>query len=320
MRKRILESGTYLENIKKFARNEIVLIVLVFLIILFGCCHDVFFTVNNILNIGRQLAQLAIISCGMTMLIIGGNIDLSVGSTYSLAGVLGALVMQLTKSWILGILAALSIGIIVGFINGILTAKGKIPSFLTTLATMGIIRGISMIITGTKDVLVFEETYLKIFSDGTLFRVPSQIFWLIIVAGISIFILNWTTLGKYIYAIGGNRVSARFCGLNVDRIIISLFIMGGIFAALSGMIQVSLLHAARPSLGYGLELNAIAATILGGTSLHGGIGKIRGTIIGALTVTVLNNGLLLFGLRTFVQQIIVGIVIILAILFIRRGE
>jgi ribose/xylose/arabinose/galactoside ABC-type transport system permease subunit len=306
----------FLRNTLNFLKGQIILLVLILLVIIFGLLSPVFFTPNNLANIGRQVSQVAIVSCGMTMLIIGGGIDLSVASTFGLSGLVAAITINASGSWLLGVIAGLAIGLFFGFLNGIITAKGKIPAFLTTLATMGIIRGISMTITKTRDVSIASPRYWKLFGDGTLLRIPSQIIWVVVIVAITWFVLRKTILGRSTYAVGGNIEAAHFSGINVDRVTIYLFMIVGFLAALAGIILSSQMHASRPNAGTGLELNAIAATILGGTSLFGGKGTIKGALIGSLIMAVLNNGLLLMGFSTYIQMIITGCVIILAVLFV----
>jgi ribose/xylose/arabinose/galactoside ABC-type transport system permease subunit len=309
---------TFFRNAVEFFKNQLILVVLVILVLLFGFTSPFFFSVNNIANIGRQTAQVTIIACGMTLVIIAAQIDLSVGSVFSLAGMIAAITMKATGVMLLGVLAGLGVGAIVGFVNGVLTSKGKIPSFLTTLATMGIVRGLSMMVTHTKDVVIYKESYWRFFGDGRLFHVPSQILWMVIIAGITGFILRKTTFGRRIYATGGNLEASRFTGINTDRVIISVFMITGICAALSGIILSSQMHTSRAYVGIGMELNAIAAVILGGTALFGGKGTIIGTIVGSLIIGVLNNGLLLLGFSSYFQQVIIGIVIILAVFILSK--
>jgi ribose transport system permease protein len=178
-----------------------------------------------------------------------------------------------------------------------------------------------MMITQTKDVVIYRELYWKLFGDGELLHIPSQIIWTLIVAIITGFLLRKAVYGRRVYATGGNLEAARFSGINTDKIIISVFIITGTLAALSGIVLSSQMHTSRPHVGVGMELNAIAAVILGGTSLFGGKGSILGTIVGSLIIGVLNNGLLLLGFSSYFQMVIRGVVIILAVLLLTKtGE
>jgi ribose transport system permease protein len=258
-------------------------------------------------------------ACGMTMVIISANIDLSVASTLSLAAMLAGLVVEATGSTLLALATGIITGVFVGFVNGILTTKGRIPSFLVTLGMMGVARGAAMMVTETKPVVIYNESYWYAFGDGDLFgALPIAIFWTIIVLIVTHIILSYTSLGRYIYATGGNREAARFTGVKTDRTVIITFIIMGILAAFAGIILSSRMHASRPGTGEGMELNVIAAVILGGTSLFGGKGTIIGALVGALVIGALNNGLIILGFNTHVQMLVRGLVIILAVLFARE--
>ncbi len=312
--------GTFLTKIGGFFRGQMILIVLVALVILFGFGSPFFFTLSNLANIGRQTAEISIIACGMTMVIIAAQIDLSVGSVLSLAAMVAGIGIKATGNVLLGVIAGLGVGAIAGYINGFLTTKGKIPAFLTTLATMGIARGLTMLITKTRDVVIYKESYWTLFGDGEMFHIPSQIIWTLVVAVISAFVLQKCVFGRRVYATGGNMEAARFTGINTDRVIISVFTITGVLAALSGIVLSSQMHVSRPTVGVGMELNVITAVILGGTSLFGGKGTILGTIIGSLIIGVLNNGLLLLGFSSYFLMAIRGVVIILAVLLLsKRG-
>jgi ribose/xylose/arabinose/galactoside ABC-type transport system permease subunit len=311
----------FLQSAGEFFRQQLILVALVVLVLLFGFSSPFFFSITNLANIGRQTAQVSIIACGMTLVIIAAQIDLSVGSVLSLAGMVAGLTIKATGITLLGVIAGLGLGAAVGLINGLLTTKGKIPAFLTTLATMGIARGLTMMVTQTKDVVIYRELYWKLFGDGELLHIPSQIIWTLIVAIITGFLLRKSVYGRRVYATGGNLEAARFSGINTDKIIISVFIITGTLAALSGIVLSSQMHTSRPHVGVGMELNAIAAVILGGTSLFGGKGSILGTIVGSLIIGVLNNGLLLLGFSSYFQMVIRGVVIILAVLLLTKtGE
>jgi ribose transport system permease protein len=265
--------------------------------------------------------MIAIMACGMTMVIVSANIDLSVASTLSLAAMVAAIVVEATGSTLLALLAGLAIGAAVGAVNGALITKGKIPSFLATLGVMGVIRGLAMMLTGTKPVVVYTESYWRAFGDGQIFGVlPIAIFWTIVVLVMSHVLLNYTALGRYVYATGGNAEAARFTGVKTHRTVIISFVIMGVLAAFAGIILSPRMHASRPGTGEGMELNVIAAVILGGTSLFGGKGTIIGSLVGALVIGALNNGLIILGFDTHVQMIVRGLVITLAVLFAREDK
>lgn len=310
------------QRVLRLIRKNIVLVSLVVVVAIFGSTATNFLTFQNLLNVGRQTAIISIIAAGMTLVIISANIDLSVGSTLAMASMTTALTIQATNQVILGVVAGLITGAVVGLINGFLITKARIPSFLVTLGMMGAIRGVAMIITGTLAVQVYNTTYWKIFGDGSIGGViPVSIVWTIAVIIFTFVLLKYSTLGRYIYATGGNIQAAKFTGVKTDRVIIWAFVITGILAALAGIVLSSRMHAARPNIGSGLELNAIAAVILGGTSLYGGRGTVIGTLLGALVIGTLNNGLILLGYSTHWQMLVRGIVIIAAVIFAgREGE
>ncbi len=234
----------------------------------------------------------------------------------------GSLTIQVSNRVYLAFIAAVATGALIGSINGYLTAKARIPSFLVTLGIMGAVRGIAMIITKTLAVQVYNEMYWNMFGDGIIGGIfPVPILWAIVVLIVIHILLRYSTLGRYIYATGGNIEAARFTGVKTDRVVIWAFVITGMLAALAGIVLSSRMHAARPNIGEGVELNVIAAVILGGTSLFGGRGSIIGTLLGALVVGTLNNGLILLGFSTHVQMLVRGLVIIAAVVFAgREGE
>lgn len=310
------------QKVLRIIRKNIVLVSLVLVVAIFGLTAPNFLTFQNILNVGRQTAYISIIAAGMTLVIISANIDLSVGSTLAMGSMSTALTIQATNNIILGVLAGLATGALIGLINGSLVTKAKIPSFLVTLGMMGAIRGVAMIITGTLAVQIYDTRYWRFFGDGNIAGVvPVSIAWTMLVVIFTFILLKYGTLGRYLYATGGNIQAAKFTGVKTDRVIIWAFVITGILSALAGIILSSRMHAARPNIGEGFELNAIAAVILGGTSLFGGRGSVVGTLLGALVIGTLNNGLILLGYSTHWQMLVRGIVIIVAVIFAgKEGE
>ncbi len=308
-------------NFVLFLRKNIVLVVLILVIAIFGFTANNFFTLQNLLNIGRQTALITIVACGMTLVIISGNIDLSVGSTLAMAAMTVAIVMQYYNNVFVGVLSGFLVGALIGFINGFLTTKAKIPSFLVTLGMMGAVRGVAMLVTETRAVQIYNKNYWNWFGDGNIKGIfPVPIIWTIIILIITFLLLRYSILGRYIYATGGNIQAAKFTGVKTDRVITWTFVITGILSAIAGIILSSRMHAARPNIGEGLELNVIAAVILGGASLAGGRGTIIGTLLGALAIGTLNNGLILLGFSTNVQMLVRGIVIIAAVVLARRED
>lgn len=300
-------------------RRYVVYIGFILLFIFFAIAlRDAGFTTpNNLLNIIRQTAIIAVMSVAVTFVISTGEIDLSVGSVAGLASVTTA--MSLSRFGLLpGILAGLLTGVVVGSINGFLVTKIGIPSFLVTLGMLGIASGTAQWITATAPVPIANQTYTSIFGSGQLGPIPSLLLWLVIVAVLGHIILHKTPYGRQVLATGGNAAAARFSGVNTQRIRFLVMFFSSLFAALGGMLYAGRLHSGRFTIGQGDELSVIAAVILGGTSLFGGSGTVIGTVLGALMIGLINNGLVLLGLEVSQQIIIRGVIIILAVALARR--
>lgn len=295
-------------------RNNFIFVVLISLIIFFSIMSPFFLTFHNFANIGRQTSIVSIIAVGMTLVIIAGQIDLSVGSIFVLSGIASALVMQnLGNSWFLGALAAICVGIFCGFLNGIVTVTLKVPSFLVTLGMSGVARGVAMLVTETHPIIIANPTYFKIFGETRILGVPIAILWTLIIVMIGIFLLQRTVFGLRVFATGGNRQAARYTGVKTGQTIVYSFMVLGALVGFGALLFTGIAHAARPDLGVGLELDVIAAVILGGVNLFGGRGSIMGAIVGSLIIGIINNGLVLIGVAPSIQLIIKGIVIIVAV-------
>ncbi|MCL1894953.1 MAG: ABC transporter permease [Clostridiales bacterium] len=304
-------------------KNEIgVIIALAALIIFFWLTSDVFMTSRNWLNILRQVSLLGIMSVGMTKVIVSGEFDLSVGSVFGLSAMLTGTFMQTGLPIWLSIAAGLAVGLAVGFANGFLVTYTQIPSFIVTLGMLNVARGIALVVTGGL-VVVLDETTVSAFGDlerffhygggGKVGTVPIMIFYFAIVAVLGYFVLHKTMIGFRMKAVGGNANAARVVGINVNTVKITAFCILGLLSALAGIVNLAFITNAQGTTGQGMELNVIAATVIGGTSIAGGKGSILGTVIGVLIMGVLNNGLVLIGVSTFVQTICVGGVIIGAV-------
>jgi ribose/xylose/arabinose/galactoside ABC-type transport system permease subunit len=288
------------------------------LIVLFTWLSPVFFSEGNFANIGRQTALVSIMAVGMTTVIVTAEIDLSVGSTLALAGMSAALAMQIVNSWVVGAVAGLATGALVGLINGILTTRLLIPSFIVTLGTLGICRGVALVVTNTAPVLISNRPFADIFGQGYLFGVPAPICLTILTLLFGVYLLHFSTFGRKLYASGGNPTAARYSGINVARVKTVAFVLTGTLAALAALVLSALGEASRPDSGSGLELDVIAAVILGGTSLFGGRGTIIGTLVGSLIIGILNNGLVLVGVDASWQLALKGAIIIFAVAFSER--
>lgn len=289
------------------------------LIVVFAIASPVFLTPENFANIGRQTTLVSIMAVGMTLVIISGEFDLSVGSSMALAGVIGALAMQnFGNVWIIGAAAALATGAAVGLVNGLLTTWLSIPSFLITLGSLSIARGLALLATGTRPVNILDENYYLIFGEGYLFGIPVPIIWTLIVAIAGIVLLHYSTFGRQIYATGGNATAARYTGINTRRVKTICLVIAGFLAGLATLVITARSHAARPDAGAGIELDVIAAVILGGAALAGGRGTIIGALVGSLMIGVLNNGLNLVGVDPSLQLTVKGLIIWFAVTIGRR--
>lgn len=274
-----------------------------------------FLTVSNLFNIARTTAMIAVISVAMTFIISSGELDLSVGSTAALAALASAMTMQAGYGFIGGVFAGLVCGVAVGLVNGFFVTVISIPSFLVTLGVMQLVRGIDMRITYTNPVPVRNGVFDTVFGPGSIGVVPILFLWALAVAIIGHIVLRFTPFGRQVLATGGNRVAARYSGINTNRTKVLCFLITGLGAALAGMLWTGMMGTARYNFGEGAELAAIAAVILGGTSLFGGKGTIVGTFVGALLIGTINNGLIIMGLDVSEQMMVAGAIIVLAVAF-----
>ena len=297
-------------NISKCMVYIIFLVVLSLFAIFIG---GSFFSLNNILNIIRQTAVVSMIAVTMTFVIAIGEIDLSVGSTIGLSGLMAALVLQSTDNIPLAILAALAVGLVVGLINGLLIVALNLPSFLVTLGMQMVLVGTSMWITNTTAIPIGNTTFTFTFGGGSIGKLPLLLLWVLIPGAVGYIVLNRTPYGKKVLAVGGNATSARYSGINVKKIVVYVFVYSSLMAALGGMLYAGRMSSGRYTFGDGLELDAIASVILGGTSMAGGNGSIVGAIIGSLLIGTINNGLMFFGLSTAQQTVAKGAIIILSV-------
>ena len=291
---------------------------LIALVIVLSFASDYFLTFNNILNVLRQVSIIGIVAYGMTFVILSGGIDLSVGSVLALSSAITAGVMSSTHSFPLAILAGLATGALMGTFTGILVSKAKMPSFIVTLAMMSIGRGLTLIYTGGRPISEGFTDLFNYIGGGYIGPIPFPVILLLALLVIGYLVLNNTPYGRYVYALGGNEDATRLSGINTDKIKMTVFTISGIMAAVSGIVLASRLGSAQPQAGTGYELDAIATVVLGGTSLAGGQGGIIGTLMGALIIGVLNNGMTLLGVSSFFQQVVKGLVILLAVYIDRR--
>jgi ribose transport system permease protein len=308
-----------LQNLLRGERPYMLYIAFVILLIVFSLSSPWFLSVDNFLNIGRQTTLVSIIAVGMTFVIIARQIDLSVASTLALSGMAAALAMsQINNSWVVGAVAGLGTGALVGLMNGILTTQLSIPSFLVTLGTLSMARGLAMMVTSTKPVIITNETYFAIFGEGTFLGMPVPIAWTLAAMIVGILLLHYNVFGRRIYAVGGNPTAALYSGINTKWVTTAAFVLTGTLAGLAALVLSARSHAARPDVVQGMELDVIAAVILGGCSLFGGRGYILGTLFGSLIIGTLNNGLVLLGVSSPMQLVIKGAIIVAAVAFTKR--
>lgn len=276
-----------------------------------------FLSPNNLLNIFRQTATITIIAVGMTYVIAAAQIDLSVGSTAGLASVVTAMGIA---AWgpVPGILCGLAVGAVVGSINGALVSMLGIPSFLVTLGMLGIAVGTAQWITASAPIPILDDTYNTVFGSGNIGPIPGLILWSGVFVAVGAVVLARTKFGRQVLATGGNRIAADFTGINTKRITFQVLLLSGLVASVAGMLYAGRLQSGRFQWGTGDELSAIAAVILGGTSLFGGSGTVIGTLFGSLLIGLINNGLILAGLDSSQQQVVRGGIIILAVALARK--
>ncbi len=277
-----------------------------------------FLTRENIMNVGRQIAEIAIMAVGQTLVIIAGGIDLSVGSVLAFSGVATGLVLKATGNIPLGVCTGLAAGSLCGGINGFLVTKGKIPPFVVTLGMMGVASGVALVLTGGTNIFIEGEGLdpFDVIGLGRLFgRIPIPLIIMVVVAFFAHIVLSKTPTGRYIYAIGGSAESARLSGISVDMYQGLTFLISGFTAGLAGVVLASRLGISQPTAGQGYELDTIAATVIGGASLMGGIGTIPGTLVGAFIMAVLRNGCNLRDISEFWQRIAIGTIVVLAVYY-----
>ena len=319
-----LSSDRRRDLIQKFAA----LAGLVALAIVFSIVSQSFFTVSNALTVALQVTSIAYLGIGATCVIITGGIDLSVGAILALAGVIAALAVKAGAPVAVGMLAGVLIGVACGAMNGLCVTLLKLPPFIATLGMMLLARGVALQITDARAIGGLGESFAEL-GNGSLFRmvtidpdgfpeilfpgIPYPVLLMVVLAIAVAVLLGRTTLGRHIYAVGSNREAARLSGVNVPGVTLFAYVLSGALAGLAGCVLASRLVTAQPSEGVMYELDAIAAAVIGGTSLTGGVGTISGTVIGAFVIGILRNGLNMGGVSAFVQQIVIGLVILLTV-------
>ncbi len=312
-----IETSTAPPRQSRFAVRTIysrygVLIILALMIVTSSLLSPAFLTGRNVLNVLRQMSIITIIAFGSTMVIISGMIDLSPGSVVALSGVIGTSVYVATGSMILGLLSGMATGALTGFVCGFLVTKFDLPSFIVTLAMMTGARGIVLLYTGGRPIINIGD--FTILGQGDLLFVPVPVLIMFVVFALVLLMVKRTSFGRYIYAIGGNEAAAIASGVNVKGIKRTTFLLAGMLTGLAGVILMSRINSGQPAAGASFELDAITTVVIGGTSLSGGIGTVSGTLAGGVIVGILSNILNLTNVSPYWQQIVKGLVILIAVI------
>jgi ribose/xylose/arabinose/galactoside ABC-type transport system permease subunit len=300
-----------------FSQKIVIVGVLVLIGVVLALLSRDFLTITNLTNVTRQVAFVVITGCAVTLLMISGNFDLSIGSILGLTGMLSAFFVSAGMPLWISLIASTLIGTATGLLNGLMVVVLKIPSIIATLGTMYAARGLALVITGGNSIHLGLGPQFTLLGRGFLGPVPIMLLITLAILGIFFFIESRTILGKYSFAIGGNRRTALLSGINVGAIVILLYVLVGTLAGLSGTLMASRLGVGQPMVGQGFEFDVIVAIILGGTSLEGGEGSVFGMLIGAFIVGFIANGLNLLGIHSFYQSILKGAVLVGAVLLDR---
>lgn len=299
----------------------IVYIIFALCLVIFGIwLKDSFFSVNNLLNITRQAGAVSVMAIGMVFVIGLGHIDLSISSTVAVSSLFAAYVLRDVGNPFLAVLTAIAFGALVGAVNGLCVTLIRMPAFLTTLGTQAILTGLSMWISGTKAVPVTNEGFLFWFGSGKIGVIPILFFWAIGAMIVGHIVLTYTSYGRMVLATGGNKLSARYSGVRVNKITMLAFIFNGALAGLAGTLYAGRAQSARWDFGDGVEMNVIAAVVLGGTAMSGGTGSAIGALIGSFLIMMIDNGLVIGGLGVAQQTFMRGIIIILAVALSEIGR
>lgn len=306
---------------KKILIDNAVLIGLILLVIFVISMDVTFISFGNLMNVLKQMSVNGLIALGMTLIILTGGIDLSVGSMLALVGAITADLLVKGVPVPIALLIGLMIGILLGLFNGLLVQKGKLQPFIATLGTMSAYRGLTMVYTSGRSISSLSDSALfKFIGRGTVLGIPVPGIILIIAFLIIIFLMSKTVFGINIYAIGGNEKAAKLSGVKISKTKIIVYILSGFLTSLAAIILISRLNATQPTFGVGYELDAIAAVVLGGTSLAGGRGSVKKTIIGILFIGILNNALNILEVSSYYQELAKGLLIIIAVLFDRNNK
>ena len=308
-----MENKSMVKKITGFKEMGVI-VPLVVLVVIFSCTSDIFLTTNNLLNITRQISIKGLLGIAMTFVIITGGIDLSVGSVIAFSSILTA---SAIKDYQLPVLAAVIIGVVVGsltgLVNGILIAYVNMPAFITTMGTMTILRGLGYIYTQGYPIYDLPQGFRAI-GQGNIGIIPISAIILVAVAILAYIILSKTVFGRHIYAVGGNIDAARMAGIRVKRVQLYVYVISGFISGIAAVVQGARVGSGLPTIGQGFEMDAIASVVIGGAAMAGGSGTVLGTLLGSLILGVLDNGLSLLNVDSYVMNVISGVVVILAVL------
>ncbi|MDO4765820.1 MAG: ribose ABC transporter permease [Eubacteriales bacterium] len=308
---------------KKINMTEIVnlyrsVIILIIIALVAAIASPAFLSVGNIFNVIRQIAMAGIVACGMTFVILLGGIDLSVGSVVGLAGVIAAGILRDTDNVLFAISGAVAVGVICGALNGLFVSRFSIPPFIATLGMMTLLRGCILVYTNGSPIPIKNDVYKFIGKGDVLGGIPVPILLLFVIYAIAHFVLSNTRFGRYVYALGGGREASRLSGINVKRVEWIVYIISGFLSAITGIILTARLGSAQSTNGEGIEMDAIAAVILGGTSMSGGTGYVLPTVIGAMIMGIIDNILTLMNVNPHATKIVKGVVILAAVLIDKK--
>lgn len=290
----------------------------VILIIVYSMLSPVFFTYANFINIANQTAIISVVAFGMTLVMLSGGIDLSVGSVLSLSAVICALLLGMGLPVWVGISASLLTGVTLGGLSGFVSVRWGVHSFLVTLGALSIARGLALVLSDGRTIYIESGTFLAITAQGFVGPVPTLFAWTVVFFLAAWVLLNLTTFGRKLRAVGGNIVAARQAGIGTSWVIIRVFMISGGLAAFAGLMMAGRLSSGLPTVGVGMELDAIAAAVLGGTGFKGEGGSLVGTLLGALIMGTVINGLTILGVNPYIQEITKGVIIVLAVIIVSK--
>lgn len=300
---------------KRFDLSKIIVyiaIVVAFIVFSITLGSSGFLTVKNQINILRQMTTIGIMSFSMTFVIGSGEIDLTVGANIATSGIVAAIVMRSGGNAFTALLAALATGLLIGAVNGLILIYTGLPSFLITIGTLTILKGLSMELANSNSIPIYNRTFTQIFGNGKVFGIPVMILWCLLCMGIAWVLLRKLPFGAKVLAIGGNSKAAEYSGINVARVRLTIMVLSGVMAAFAGVLYCARLQAANYVYGDGAEMNVIASVVLGGTAMSGGVASVIGTFVGAWLMAMIDNGTVIAGMTASQQMIVRGVVVIAA--------